>query len=278
VPQGEEEPPFIIVVAEDVTERRRAEEALARARNELARVTRASTLGELAASIAHEVNQPLAAIVANGQAAERWMDRGAAGEPEARQAVQRIVRDANRAGEVVARVRRLLRQGELQREPLRMDQVVDEVLDLIRMEAQTSRIALLYEPPRGLPEVRADRVQVQQIVLNLLMNAMEAILARSSGARWVEVTLAATESPEGMEGHDAVRVDVRDSGIGLAPQDVDKVFDAFHTTKPGGMGMGLAISRSIVEAHGGRLWATPGAWGDPPAGAVFSFTLPCEPA
>ena len=272
---GKGEPPFIVVVAEDVTERRLAEEALARARNELARVTRASTLGELAASIAHEVNQPLAAIVANGQAAERWMDRGAAGEPEARQAVQRIVRDANRAGEVVARVRRLLRQGELQREPLRMDQVVDEVLDLVRMEAQTARIALLYEPPRGLPEVRADRVQVQQIVLNLLMNAMEAIGARTGGARWVEVTLAATQGPDG---HDAVRVDVRDSGIGLAPQDVDKVFDAFHTTKPGGMGMGLAISRSIVEAHGGRLWATPGAWGDQPAGAVFSFTLPCEAA
>lgn len=273
VPQGEDEPPFIIVVAEDVTERRRAEEALARARNELARVTRASTLGELAASIAHEVNQPLAAIVANGQAAERWMARGAAGEPEARQAVQRIVRDANRAGEVVARVRRLLRQGELQREPLRMEQVVDEVLDLVRMEAQTARIALLYEPPRGLPEVRADRVQVQQIVLNLLMNAMEAIGARTGGARWVEVTLAATDSLEGLKGHDAVRVDVRDSGIGLARQDVDKVFDAFHTTKPGGMGMGLAISRSIVEAHGGRLWATPGGQG---GGATFSVVLPCE--
>ena len=155
VPQGQDgrdqAPPFVIVVAEDVTERRRAEEALARARNELARVTRASTLGELAASIAHEVNQPLAAIVANGHACERWMGQGAAGEREALDAVQRIIRDANRAGEVVARVRRLLRQGELQREPIRIDEVVDEVLDLIRMEAQTARIALLFEPPRGLP-------------------------------------------------------------------------------------------------------------------------------
>lgn len=282
VPQGQgdggTEPPFIIVVAEDVTERRRAEEALARARNELARVTRASTLGELAASIAHEVNQPLAAIVANGHACERWMGQHSAnGEHEARAAVQRIIRDANRAGEVVARVRRLLRQGELQREPIRIDQVVDEVLDLVRMEAQTSRIALLYEPPRGLPPVQADRVQAQQILLNLLMNAMEAILARASGARWVEVTLATTA--EGPDGSNAVRVDVRDSGIGLAPQDLDRVFDAFHTTKPGGMGMGLAISRSIAEAHGGRLWATPGASGEPGAatcGATFSFTLPCE--
>jgi PAS domain S-box-containing protein len=274
VPQGEAGPPFVIVVAEDVTERRRAEEALARARNELARVTRASTLGELAASIAHEVNQPLAAIVANGQACERWLDRGSAGEHEARQAVQRIVRDANRAGEVVARVRRLLRQGELQRELIAMDQVVDEVLDLIRMEALTSRIALLFEPPRGLPEVRADRVQVQQILLNLLMNAMEAILARSGGARWVEVLL----SMDGGAGRaaDALRVDVRDSGIGLPAQDVDRVFDAFHTTKPGGMGMGLAISRSIVEAHGGRMWVDPGAPGQPGAGATFSFTLPRE--
>ena len=276
VPQGDRgakgEPPFIIVVAEDVTERRRAEEALARARNELARVTRASTLGELAASIAHEVNQPLAAIVANGHACERWMGQpGPTGEQEARQAVQRIIRDANRAGEVVARVRRLLRQGELQREPIHLDAVVDEVLDLIRMEAQTSRIALLYEPPRGLPPVQADRVQVQQIVLNLLMNAMEAILARTAGARWVEITLAATA--QGPDANDAVRVDVRDSGIGLAPQDVDRVFDAFHTTKPGGMGMGLAISRSIVEAHGGRLWATPG---EPGSGTTFSFMLPCE--
>ena len=282
VPQGDREgrgePPLIVVVAEDVTERRRAEEALARARNELARVTRASTLGELAASIAHEVNQPLAAIVANGHACERWMGQpGPTGEQEARQAVQRIIRDANRAGEVVARVRRLLRQGELQREPIHLDAVVDEVLDLIRMEAQTSRIALLYEPPHGLPPVQADRVQVQQIVLNLLMNAMEAILARSGGARWVEITLAAMA--QGPDGGDAVRVDVRDSGIGLAPQDVDRVFDAFHTTKPGGMGMGLAISRSIVEAHGGRLWATPGEPadpGDPGTGATFSFMLPCE--
>jgi PAS domain S-box-containing protein len=254
--------PFLIVVAEDVTERRSVEEALGRTRSELARVARVSTLGELAASIAHEVNQPMAAIVANGHACMRWMGTDATGDAEARAAVTRIIRDANHASAVITRVRRFLRRGDLLREPVNVALLVDEVLDMVRKEAVIARVALLFEPPPELPVVSADRVQVQQIVLNLVMNAMEAIQAHPPSARWVEVGV-------GAEGAEAVRVDVRDGGPGIDARDVDRVFDAFHTTKPGGLGMGLAISRTIVEAHGGRLWVSaPRA-----PGATFSFTL-----
>ena len=262
VPGDAAGPRHLIVVAENVTERRQAEEALGRARAELARVTRVSTLGELAASIAHELNQPLAAIVANGQACVRWLDAEPSDDAEVRAAVQRMTREANRASEVIGRIRRFLTRGELQREALDLPRAIEEVLVLVKKEAQNSRVWLEFEPAGTLPTITADRVQIQQVVLNLVMNALEAINALKSGGRWLRVL--ATDTSE------AIRIDVRDSGIGIEPEDLDRVLDAFHTTKPGGMGMGLAISRSIVEAHGGRIWVSRN---DGP-GVTVSFTLP----
>ena len=258
---------FLIVVADDISERRRAEEALHRVQSELARVTRASTLGELAASIAHEVNQPLAAIVANGHACLRWLDAEPADDGEARSAVQRIIRDANRASQVIARIRNFLKPGQLQREPMHLADVITEVLGLVRKEAESSAALLRFEAGTDLPQVVGDRVQIQQVVLNLVVNAIEAVSGQASGRRVIDLALGAL--PDG-----AVRVDVRDSGAGIDPACSETIFEAFHTTKPGGMGMGLAISRSIVESHGGRLWVAAGQG----AGATFSFVLPGEPA
>jgi PAS domain S-box-containing protein len=256
---------MLVVVAEDITEQKRAEQGLARARSELAQVTRASTLGELAASIAHEVNQPLAAIVANGHASLRWLDARPPNEPEARAALDRIIRDANRAGEVITRIRRFLQRGDMQRSPLEMNAVVADVLALVRAEAQARGVHLQFTPVAALPAVAADRVQVQQVLLNLVMNALEA-LGRSTGtARQVAIRLQ-------RQGDDNLQVDVRDSGPGIDPALRSALFEAFQTTKPDGMGMGLAISRSIVEAHGGRLWVTPNEG----PGVTFGFTLPID--
>ncbi len=229
-------------------------------------MTRASTLGELAASIAHEVNQPLAAIVANGHACMRWMGTEPAGEVETRAAVQRIIADANRASEIILRVRRFLRQGDLQREPVDVADVVDDVLELVHKEMQTARVAVQVHATAERPTVQADRVQIQQVVLNLVMNALESVQSNPADSRALEITTAAEPGDSG----DAVRLSVRDGGKGIDAKDLDRVFEAFHTTKPGGMGMGLAISRSIIEAHGGRLWVTPN---DGP-GVTFAFTLP----
>lgn len=257
---------LLVVVAEDITEHKRAEQALARARHELAQVARASTLGELAASIAHEVNQPLAAIVTNAQAGLRWLDARPPDEAETRAAVQRIIRDANRAGDVITRIRAFLQRGELPRSALDLNALVADVLDLVRAEAQGRGVALHYAPAARLPRVAADRVQIQQVVLNLVMNGLEAL--QRAGTR--QLTLRTGRHDD----DDSVRVDVRDSGPGIDPTIRAHLFDAFQTTKPDGLGMGLAISRSIVEAHGGALWAAP----DPGPGATFSFTLPADTA
>lgn len=256
--------PLLVVVAQDITEQRRAEEALARTQHELASVARATTLGEMAASIAHEVNQPLAAIATNGQALVRWLDAVPPNEREARAAIQRIVRDANRASNVIARIRGFLGRGELTREAVALAPLVDEVFALVRHEAGRARVNLSRIPARPAPRVAADRVQIQQVLLNLVMNALEAMAKCPPQSRTVEVTIM-------RDAADTVRVDVRDQGPGLDPAVQDHLFEAFQTTKPNGMGMGLAISRSIVEAHGGRLWVAP----SPVRGVTFSFTLPC---
>lgn len=256
---------MLVVVAEDITERKRAEQGLARARAELAQVMRASTLGELAASIAHEVNQPLAAIVANGHASLRWLNARPPNEAEARSAVDRIIRDANRAGDVITRIRRFLQRGDMQRDVLDMNVVVADVLALVRAEAQARRVNLRFAPEPVQPAVAADRVQVQQVLLNLVMNALEAMSRGNGFVRHVVITL----SPQGDE---ALQVNVCDNGPGIDPAVQGALFDPFQTTKPGGMGMGLAISRSIVEAHGGRLWV---AHNQGP-GVTFSFTLPVD--
>lgn len=265
IPSEADSPRLLVVVAEDITEQKRAQEALARVQGELARVSRVSTLGELAASIAHEVNQPLAAIVANGHACTRWLDAQPPDEREARAAVERIIRDGNRAGEVITRIRAFLRRGEMLRERVDVAVIIDDVLRLVRAEAQALRVTVRHAPQADLPPVVADRVQVQQVVLNLVMNALEAMGRTSGGPRLLDLSVRREEA-------EALRIDVRDSGVGIDPAIRERVFDPFLTTKPEGMGMGLAISRSIVEAHGGHLRMKPN---DGP-GVTFSFTLPIE--
>lgn len=254
---------LLVVVAQDITEQRRAEQDLLRTRTELAQVARVSTLGELTASIAHEVNQPLAAIVANGHASLRWLNGSPPNEPEAKSAVCRIIRDANRAGEVITRIRRFVQRHETRHTPLDLHETIRDVLELVRSEAQARNIEIVHLASAPVPEVLADRIQLQQVILNLVMNGLEA-MARSGDAHTGMLQITACQQPDG------VQVNVIDSGPGIAPAIQDKMLDAFQTTKPDGMGMGLAISRSIVESHGGSLWYTP----NPGPGVTFSFSLP----
>jgi signal transduction histidine kinase len=219
-------------------------------------------MGELAASIAHEVNQPLSAIVNNGSACLRWLNGAAPDLDEAREAARRIIRDGNRAGEVIARIRALLRKTDAQKARLDINQTIREVIKLTRNEAARKGVTLRMDLAADLPPVLGDRVQLQQVILNLVMNGVEAMASASGGPRELLIRSRPCES-------DKALVAVQDSGVGLDGQDLEKLFDAFYTTKPRGMGMGLAISRSIVEDHGGRLWAMPN---DGP-GATFQFTL-----
>jgi PAS domain S-box-containing protein len=249
----------------NVTERKRAEEALHQAQAELAHVTRVLTMGELTASIAHEVNQPLAAVTTNGNAGLRWL----AGDPpnlaEAQECLKRIIRDGTRAGEVIKRIRTLVKKAAPAPGPLNLSELIHEVLAMINPEARRHQVAVRTELAAGLPLVRGDRVQVQQVLLNLAMNGLDAMKAVTERPR--ELVIRARL-------HDAgtVLVAVQDRGIGLDAQSRERLFEPFYTTKPDGMGMGLAISRTIIEAHGGRLW--PVANGD--YGATFQFTLPSD--
>ena len=255
---------FIGVVM-DTTERKRSEEALREAQAELARVARATTMGELTASIAHEVIQPLAAVVANANACLRWLAAETPDLDEARAAAQRIVRDGNRASDVIARIRGFLKKGEPVTVQLGVNEVVREIIMLTQGEVLRRDASLLTELADGLPAVSADRVQLQQLLLNLMMNALDAMSAVTDRPRVLRIRTSTCESA-------AILVAFRDSGVGLNPEQMERLFEAFYTTKPEGMGMGLSISRSIVEMHGGRLWATPN---DGP-GATFQFTLPIE--
>jgi PAS domain S-box-containing protein len=247
----------------DVTERKRSEDALDKMRLDLAHVSRLSTLGQIAASIAHEINQPLAGIVLNGNASLRWL----AGDPphldEAREATRRIVRDGQRAGDVITRLRSLFRREGPPAERLGMNDVIQEVIAITRGEMQKGGVTLHTHLSPDLPLVTGDRVQLQQLMLNLIMNAVEAMSDVQDRSREISIS---TQRGKGNE----VQVAVQDSGVGLDPQGKEKLFDAFYTSKSMGMGMGLAISRSIVEHHGGRLWAVSN---DGP-GATFLFTIP----
>jgi PAS domain S-box-containing protein len=262
---GAGEPVFIETFLTEITERKRAEEALDHTRTELARVARVTTLGNLTASIAHEVNQPLAAVTANASACLLWLTSDTPDLGEARQAVERIVNDSRRAGDVIHRIRALVEKSPQRRDWLSVNDVITEVIALTRSEANRNRVLLQPELCDDLPSVKGDRIQLQQVILNLIMNAIEAMSAVGEGPREVLASSA-------RDGSQAVLVAVRDSGKGLDPEQLDRVFDALYTTKPTGMGMGLAISRTIVKAHGGRLWATANA----PRGAVFQFALPVE--
>jgi C4-dicarboxylate-specific signal transduction histidine kinase len=245
----------------DITGRKRAEESLHNAQANLARIARLTTMGELTASIAHEVNQPLAAVVTNANACLRWLDRETPDLDEARDAIRRIIRDGHRGSEVIARIRALLKKEATPKEPLDINELVRETIALTRVYLQGA--SLQTDLARERTAVRADRVQLQQVLLNLMVNAMEAMKTVTDRPRILSIQTAEHEG-------NGVRVAIQDSGTGLDPMKREQLFEAFYTTKPQGMGMGLAISRSIIEGHGGRLWAEPN---DGP-GATFAFTLP----
>jgi two-component system, LuxR family, sensor kinase FixL len=244
----------------DITERKRAEEALHKAQAELAHVTRVTTLGEMTASIAHELNQPLAAVVNNASACMRWL--AANNIEEARQSAALIIADGHRAGEIISGIRALINKAPPQRDWLDINETIIEVIALARSEVQKNRVSLQTRLSSDIPLILGDRIQLQQVILNLINNAIEAMSGVNDGPRELQVGSAKDQSQ-------GVRVAVRDSGPGLDPESLNHIFTAFYTTKPQGMGMGLAISRSIVEAHGGRLWAT----ANHDRGATFQFTV-----
>jgi PAS domain S-box-containing protein len=247
----------------DVTERRRAEEE----RQALAHANRITTIGQMTASIAHEVNQPIAAVVTNAQAALRWLNMQPPDREEVRQALDRIVKAGERAGDVISRMRALVRKAPPRKDQLDINDTIREVIALTGSELRRTGTRLQTRLAEGLPLVPGDRIQLQQVMLNLILNAVEAMSGSGEGSR--ELLISSEE-----DGANGLRIAVRDWGPGLKPESLDRLFDAFYTTKPDGMGMGLSICRSIIEAHGGRLWATPNL----PQGAVLQFTLPQQGA
>jgi len=250
----------------DIEDHKRAEEEhekLHQLEADLAHMNRVSMMGELAASIAHEVNQPLSGVVSNGSACLRWLAGDTPNVEEAREAARDIVRDGKRAGEIIARIRALTKRAATPRERLDLNESIREVLALVGDETKRKGVGIRTQFADDLLPVSGDRVQLQQVLLNLVMNAMEAMSSVDERARELVITTRSVAP-------DQVQVTVEDSGTGIDPQKIDKIFESFYTTKPGGMGMGLSISRSILEAHGGRLWATVN---DGP-GTSFHFTLP----
>jgi signal transduction histidine kinase len=261
------EPMEFVGAVMDITQRKLSQEALDKVRLDLAQMSRVTTLGQMAAAIAHEINQPLAGIVLNGNAALRWLAGESPNLHEAREATHRIVRDGQRAGDVITRLRSLFRRDGAPNERLDINDVVQEVIAITRGEVQKGGAIIRTRMADGLPAITGDRVQLQQLVLNLIMNAVEAMGDVEARAR--EITIS-TQAGSGGE----VLVAVRDSGVGLDPQNKEKIFDAFYTSKSVGMGMGLAISRSIVEHHGGRISAV----SNDGRGATFLFTIPGIPS
>ena len=260
-------------VCSDITELKRAEEKLRAseqrlldAQMELARITRVTTLGELTASIAHEVNQPLAAVIANADACLRWLDRGTPDLNAVRRSVEWVIDDGNRASEVIRRVRALVKKSEIEKVPLDVNDVIRESIRLTQRELFSHQVSLRMELVPALPMILGDRVQLQQVIINLVMNGIEAM--RSVTDRPRELLIRSRQDEKQL-----VLVSVTDCGVGISVENADRLFNAFFTTKSSGMGMGLSICRSIMEAHGGRLWATANV----PHGATFQFTLPVSP-
>jgi C4-dicarboxylate-specific signal transduction histidine kinase len=253
-------------VSLDVTDRKTMELEAAQHRNELAHLTRVNTLGELSGALAHELNQPLGIILSNAQAAQELLAQQPPDVAEVRDILSDIVAADRRAGDIIERLRHLLKRGEPSLRPLSLNDVIEDVLQLAQADLVGRGVAVVRELARELPPVVGDRVALQQLVLNLTLNAAEAMSANAPDARRLQLQ---TQLREGR-----VRVSVRDEGAGL-PGDVERLFQPFYTTKPQGLGMGLAICRTIVTAHRGRLWAEPNAG----RGAVFHFELPAaEPA
>ena len=247
---------------QDITESKRAAAALRETEMALAHINRVTTMGELAASIAHEVNQPLAAIVADANASLNWVAAPNPDLNQVREALDAIVKDGHRAAQVIQRIRQLATKAEPQKAPLDINDVVRDVLSLFRSQLRDHGISLALELASALPSVRGDRIQLQQVTLNLVMNSIEAMVGVGERPR----KLTITSEQDGK----LVTVTVHDTGVGIDRSAQNRLFNAFFTTKPGGMGMGLSISRSIIEAHGGRLWATPSE----SYGANFHFSLP----
>jgi signal transduction histidine kinase len=252
---------------QDATERRLSEEALAKVSSELAHVARVTSLGALTASIAHEVSQPLSGIITNACTCLRMLAADPPNVDGACETVRRTIRDGNRASEVITRLRALFSKKEATIESVDLNEATREVIALSLNELQRNRVILRTELASDLPVVKGDRVQLQQVLLNLLRNASDAMSEVDDRPRRM---LISTER----DGGDRARLTVQDAGVGLDPQAMERLFEAFYTTKNHGMGMGLSISRSIIERHHGRLWAAPN---DGP-GATFSFSIPCAPA
>ncbi|MFL6283411.1 MAG: PAS domain-containing protein [Pyrinomonadaceae bacterium] len=256
-----------IAAVQDVTERRRSEEALGNLQSELAHVSRVATLGALTASIAHEINQPLSGIITNSSTGLRMLNADPPNVEGARETARRTLRDGNRASEVITRLRALFSKKEAATESVDLNEATREVIALSLSELRRSRVIPRLELANDLPHVTGDRVQLQQVILNLLRNALDAM----DGVEDSRTPLVIRTERDGSE---RVRLSVRDAGVGFDPQMAGRLFDAFYTTKSDGMGIGLSVSRSIIESHQGRLWATPN---DGP-GTTFSFSIPCGPS
>jgi PAS domain S-box-containing protein len=256
------------VIIRNVTERKRAEAAVLEAQAELARTTRALTVGELAVSMSHELNQPLGAIVNNGAACLRLLDEAAGAPAEAREALSEIIEDARRASAIIGRVRKLSNKSSCERSRVRLQDVIDRALVLAQRELAEHHITVQVGLAKQLPCVTADDVQLQQVVLNLIVNAIDAMDSVEEPRRILKID----GRPDEFAGDPAVLITVEDLGCGFKPEDSELLFEPFYTTKTGRMGMGLRISRSIAEAHGGRLWAQANA----DAGATFLLALPAE--
>jgi PAS domain S-box-containing protein len=258
----------------DLTERKQAEEQVRESerryrevQTELAHANRVATMGQLTASIAHEVKQPIAATVTNAQAALRWLRTQPPNVDEVGQVLGRIIKDANRAGDVLGRIRQLVRKAPPRKEPVDINEAIREVIELTRGEAWKHGASVQTHLADGLPFIDGDRVELQQVLLNLIINALEAMSGVSDGVR--ELLISTGKADAG-----CVLVAVSDSGPGFAPHNAERIFAPFYTTKPTGLGMGLSICRSIIEAHGGRFWASANV----PRGAIFQFTVPAHPA
>ena len=258
-------PAMILETTNDITERKQMEEALQQGQSDLARLNRVLVVGEMAASIAHEVKQPIGAVITDANAGLRWLDAQPPALEEVRQVFTRIIKDVSRAGEVLGRVRALVKKVPPRIESLDLNDVIGEVVALTRQELLRNRVVLRNTLSYDVPLVKGDRIQLQQVLINLIVNAVEAMTGEHDRPR--ELTISTARA-----GPDTAKVEVRDTGPGLDPRHLDLLFQSFYTTKAEGMGMGLAICRSIVEAHGGRLEAAP----NEPHGAVFRFTLPTE--
>ena len=247
----------------DITERKRADETVRQAQADLAHMSRVTTMGELTASLAHELNQPIAAALTDASTCIRWLTRDQPDLEEAREAAMRVIKDGTRAAEIISRIRSFYRKGVPHRDLVDVNDVIREMLVLLRNEANRYAVSIRTELTADLPRVTADRVQLQQVFMNLMLNGIEAMKDTAG-----ELTI---KSQRGQDSQ--LLISVSDTGVGLPADKADQIFNAFFTTKPEGTGMGLAITRSILESHGGRVWVTGGSG----RGATFQFTLPTEP-